>query len=117
MSNPKHNNFNNDGSELEHNTLELMRLFPGASVEQQKLLVGKKVDIFCILSNNFMPDFRVAIECKDWKRPLTRESAAAIISEYLPLLDQHSIDQFLLVTKNGLVAHAKELFWARFKAG
>jgi hypothetical protein len=103
----------NDGSALESLTLEIMRLFPGASLESQKKLAGKKVDNYCVLSTGFMPPFRIAIECKDWGRPLTRKQVAVIVSEYLSLLDQELIDQFLLVTRHGIVPDARNVFDGR----
>lgn len=103
----------NDGTELEYSTLEIMRLFPGATVEHQKKLAGKKVDNYCVLSSGFMPPFRIAIECKDWDRPLTRQQTTLIVAEYIPLLDQHLIEQFLLVTRNSIVPDAKSLFDGR----
>jgi hypothetical protein len=100
-------------SELEQSTLEFMRLFPGAKIERQKHLAGKRVENYCVISNNFVPDFRIAIECKNFHLPLTRGTTATIVSEYLPLLDQRLIDQFLLITREGLTADAREIFCGR----
>ena len=53
----------NDGTSLEGLTVEVLRLFPGASLEHQKKLVGKKIDVYCVMATGFMPAFRIALEC------------------------------------------------------
>src|SRR5690348_6453660 len=101
----------NDGAALERDTLHILRLFPGAELENEKLILGKKVDNYCVLTNNGLaPPFRIAVECKDYARTLTREQVAKITADYLPLLSQRAVDQVLLVTRNGIVPNAKEVF-------
>lgn len=99
-----------DGVELENQTSNLLRLFPGSEVSTQVELVGKRVDVVCVLPGHLAPSFRIAVECKDWNRPLTRHDCSLIVSEYVPLLEHKAIDQFLLVTRDGIVASAKKLF-------
>jgi NACHT domain len=99
-----------DGRILEQHTARLLRLYPGATVAQDIELAGKKVDILLKTSAPLVPHYTVAVECKDWTRPLTREQCAAVLADYNPLLEQRLVDQFLLVTRHGVVANAKKLF-------
>ena len=99
-----------DGEKLERETEQLLRLFPGSHVQRQISLAGKKVDLLFTTSTQLLPNFKVAVECKDWNKPLTREQCASIIADYATLLQDRLIDQFLLVTRKGVVAGAKPLF-------
>lgn len=90
-----------------------MKLFPGVTINSQQSILGKKVDHYCIVSSGLTPPFRIALECKDWTRPLSREDAASICADYYPLLYHREIDQFLLVTRNGLGSNAQQLFDGR----
>ena len=103
----------NDGVAFEQATLEVLKLFPGMSIRSQVLVSGKKVDHFCVIASGLIPSFRIALECKDWDRALTREQAAGICADYYPLLQQREIDQFLLVTRQGLGPNAQQLFDGR----
>ena len=99
-----------DGQEFERQTAAILNLFPGSSIDTQVELVGKKVDNLCTLPGHLIPRFRIVVECKDWERPLTRKDCAQMIADYSPILDGRLADQFLLVTKSGIVPNAKKLF-------
>jgi hypothetical protein len=99
-----------DGTAFEQQVLDLLKLVPGAAVQTQVELFGKKVDIFCVLQRALIPRFRIAVECKDWTRPLARTTCAEILSDYYPLLDSRAIDQILIVTRRDIVPNAKKLF-------
>lgn len=102
-----------DGSTLEVETAALLRLVPGARVSEQVLVKGKKVDLLLDLVGHIVADQRIAIECKDWRRPLTRRQAAQIASEYLPMVADHAVDQFWLVTRKGVGPNAQSVFNGR----
>jgi NACHT domain len=112
-SEAKTNNGISRGTALERDVAAILKLMPRAQVQQQVEITGKKVDIYCVLPHALFPSFRIAVECKDWKSPLTREQCSKITSEYHALLDQNQVDQFLLVTRNGIVPNARKLFDAR----
>lgn len=97
------------GLELERNTEALLRLFPGATVQAQVELLGKKVDLLCVLPAHLVPAVTIAVECKDWATPLTRRQCAEVLADYSPLLSK-SVDQFLLITRNGIVPNGRKLF-------
>lgn len=103
----------NDGRLLEQHAAHLLRLYPGSTLSPDTELAGKKIDILLETTAPLLPKFTVAVECKDWARPLSREQCAAILADYYPLLDQRLVDQILLVTRNGIVSTAKKLFDGR----
>lgn len=100
----------NDGLNLEKKTIEILRIISGAEIEHNKKILEKNVDAYCVIKDRLRPDFRIAIECKDYNRKLNRKQCSIIIAEYLQLLHANLIDQFLLITSNGIIASAKELF-------
>ena len=71
------------------------------------------MDAFCVLPSHLAPAFRIAVEAKDWARPLTREQCSQIIADYHSIVDEGTADQFLLVTRNGIVPNARFLFDGR----
>ena len=52
----------------------------------------------------------MAIECKDYARRLTRSYVTEILQDYWPLLDKREVSQVVVVTRNGIVANARDVF-------
>jgi hypothetical protein len=101
----------NDGSAFESAVLEVLKLLPNAIVSPLDRKSGKVADIFLEVKETARKSpRRIAVECKDYSKPLSRLITAGIISEYRPLLDQGTADSFILVTRNGIVPNAGEMF-------
>lgn len=76
---------------LEIETEAILRQFPGGTVQRQVEVLGKKVDLLWILRPHFLAETKIAVECKDWKSPLSRETCAKVLSDYYPLIHEHVI--------------------------
>src|SRR5260370_33926 len=50
---------------------------------------------------------RIALECKDYSTVLRQEDVTQIYANYLPLLQEHEIDQIVLVTRGDISPSAK----------
>ena len=73
------------------------------------------VDIYVVLKMPLSNELKIAVDAKDYIKPLTRDQAAAEIVSYSPLLQNHCVDQFMLVTRNGIATKAKLAFDGRTK--
>ncbi|WP_457356237.1 NACHT domain-containing protein [Roseateles sp. P5_D6] len=83
---------------------ELLRTrFFDAKPEQ--FIGGTKVDI-AFLQPNWGRHQRVAVECKNYDRPLTKADFEGIYAKYQPMLDSRSVDQVLIVSNKPIGAAA-----------
>ena len=90
----------NDDATFEKEVGDLLALV-GYRVYGERLLGYKKVDLYAeydILGRTQ----RIAVECKQHSKPLSREQLLHIVVNYRPLYDSGIIDQLLLVTANGV---------------
>jgi len=90
---------------FENNVLELIKL-QGWDVKPEYLLGHKQIDIYAEKNGDFNKRKKVAIECKEYSKKLTRKQVVTIFTDYLPLCESKKIDYLLLVTSNGLVPSA-----------
>jgi hypothetical protein len=98
------------GEDFEELTAALYMRFPGARVDREVRVAGKKVDVLVTLSPAGLPKiFRIAIECKDYGRRLTRVQLAGILADYWPLLGGGDVDYVYVVTRHGLGPSAREM--------
>ena len=101
------------GDAFEIEVLDALRDIPNAHATPHVQVGGKDVDILLIIRMQLGDEVRVAVDAKDYNRPLTRDQAAAEVSSYTPLLQNGQVDQFMLVTRNGIGARAKLVFNGR----
>lgn len=98
------------GDAFEKQVFDVLCLLPGTTAQRHVTIGGKDIDALCKIEDVISGPQTVAFECKDYERPLTRETVALIIAEYQPLLTQSLIDRLCLITRNGIVANAKLCF-------
>lgn len=98
----------NPGEALERQVSHAFRVLPGAVVSEHTQIAGKDVDVYCSVADPILGTIRIAVECKDHARPLTREDVVGVLSDYRPLLEQNKIDRVMLITRHGIVATAKD---------
>src|SRR5690242_9313070 len=98
------------GDLFEREVADVFRLMPSASVSTHKKIAGKDVDIYVVLRGPFGNEIKVAVDAKDYEKPLSRDRADKEYSSYYPLVTNEQVDQFILITRNGIVANAKEIF-------
>jgi hypothetical protein len=98
----------NPGEALEKQVCTAFRALPGAAVSEHVLISGKEVDVYCSVADPVLGTIRIAVECKDYTRPLIRRDVAEILSDYRPLLEQNKIDRVMIITRHGIVAQAKD---------
>src|SRR5689334_17211129 len=90
------------GDSFEKEVAQILGLMPGAHhVEQHKKIGGKDVDLYVELKEAFSGDVRIAVDAKDYDKPITRERASLEHSSYYPLVANGDVDQFMLITRNG----------------
>ncbi|MFY0629729.1 MAG: NACHT domain-containing protein [Flavobacteriaceae bacterium] len=90
---------------FENNVLELIKL-QGWEVKPECLIGHKKVDIYAEKNGDFNKRVKVAIECKEYSKKLTRSQVITIFSDYLSLCESKKIDYLLLVTSYGIAPSA-----------
>ena len=98
------------GDSFEKEVADVFRLIPRATVSQHTKIAGKDVDIYVVLQGPLSSETRIAIDAKDYGRPLSRERADREYSSYYPLVTNNQVDQIIIVTRHGIVANAKEIF-------
>lgn len=102
---PQHTN---DGKDFEQRIEFLFELRPDCRVRRDQRFAGKAVDLLVEQDNPLLGVQRVAVECKDHSRPLSRRTVAEILTDYAPVLEGPEIDALLLVTRHGVVANADD---------
>ncbi|HEX5403175.1 MAG TPA: NACHT domain-containing protein [Pseudonocardiaceae bacterium] len=100
----------NAGEEFEAEVRSILALRGDMIVTTHKRIGGKDVDIFCTARTAIGTEQTMVFECKDYGRPMSRKRVAEEIAEYWPLVNNDKIDQFVLVTRNGIVANAQGVF-------
>ena len=101
------------GLEFEERVHSILRLLPAARLNRNVRIAGKDVDILCEIDRPLGGRDLIAIECKDYSRPLTREEVVGFVSDYLPLLSNDGVTGCYLVTRSGIVANAKAALTVR----
>jgi NACHT domain-containing protein len=97
------------GESFEGVVAAAFRLIPRAQPHRSRLVGGKKVDILVAIKGRLTePDRTIAVECKDYKRRLTREQVVKILYDYQPLLSRGLVDAVHIVTRNGIVDSAND---------
>jgi hypothetical protein len=97
------------GDAFEDFVAETLTMRDGWRIERHVDVLGKNVDILLHALDDFGTASRIAVECKDYGRPLTREQLTAILSDYSPCLKPDGVDRLFVVTRKGLVANAKKI--------
>lgn len=72
-------------------------------VEVEKHIGAKNADLY-FESLEFNKRIRIAVECKNYERPLTRSHINEIYSDYRPLIDSDLIDRVVVVAPKPLSA-------------
>src|ERR1700730_925719 len=98
------------GDQFENEIADLLRFLPDSNVTQHVKILGKDVDILLEYTDARFDKRRIVIDCKDYRRPLTREAVAKEWNDYNPLVVNRAVESFWLVTRNDIVANAKEVF-------
>ncbi len=98
------------GDAFEQEVADIFRCIPNAVVETHVKLAGKDVDIYVVSKETFGNKRRIVIDAKDYGRPMTRDQVAQEYASYRPVLDLGKADQFMLVTRHGIVSNAKQIF-------
>ncbi|WP_416881432.1 NACHT domain-containing protein [Marivita sp.] len=88
------------GSELRDKVAGLLSIkFP--QIEVEKRLSTTTADIFYIDDNTIFPQ-RIAVECKDWEKPLSSSNISSIFNLYYPSFANREIDKLLIVSNHEL---------------
>lgn len=98
------------GDTFEEDVAALFEYMPGATVTKHAKIAGKDVDLYVEIEMAIGGPQKIAVDAKNYSKPLTREEASKEYSDYYPLIASKLVDQFLLVTRKGIVANAKEIF-------
>ena len=98
------------GDQFENEIASLLRFLPDSVVTQHVKILGKDVDILLEYMDLFSEKRRIAIDCKNYAKPMTRDAVSKEWDSYYPLVAKQNVDSFWLVTRNDVVANAKELF-------
>ena len=97
------------GTDFEIHVARLLRSSTGyKNVREQQHICGKNVDI--ILQKQWNPHkYRtVAVECKNWKSGVDRETIREMYFDYKPLFDKREIDELWIVTPTPVSATVQE---------
>jgi hypothetical protein len=96
------------GNSFRDSIKELIELTPGCTEVQTEFLVGSQpVDIYYEERTSFS-SIRVACECKDYGRPLTKDLIASnIYPRYAPLLERDLVDAVRIIAPLALNATAR----------
>lgn len=94
----------NDGHEFEDTVARWLSV-DGWRVEREQLIGHKKVDLL-LRGERWGSDWNVAVECKDYERPIDRQTVVQIWSDYEPLVTTGIVNEVLLVSSNGLAPSA-----------
>lgn len=73
--------------------------------QPEQFIAGTKVDIV-FSQPNWGRQQRVAVECKNYDKPLTKADFEGIYAKYQPMLDSRSVDQVLVVSNKPIGAAA-----------
>lgn len=97
------------GDRFENDVVDALRLLPRADVTPHVKIAGKDVDALLVREVPLLGTVRVAVECKDHHRPLTRKFVSGVVADYQPLLTRGDVDAVYLVTSSGIVANARDV--------
>jgi Restriction endonuclease len=98
------------GDQFENEIANLLRFLPDSVVTQHVKISGKDVDILLEYTDPFSAKRQIAIDCKNYAKPMTRDAVSKEWTSYHPLVANQKVDSFWLVTRNDVVANAKEVF-------
>jgi hypothetical protein len=70
------------GDAFEREVANVFRDLPNATVQPHLLIGGKDVDIYVVLKMPLSNELKIAVDAKDYGKPLTRDQAAAEIVSY-----------------------------------
>lgn|GEM_PF-3832508 len=93
-----------DGKEFEDEVAKLLSL-ANFEVRRESIIGHKKVDLY-ILEKRLGTVRRIAVECKNYDRPMTQDEVSKIYANYIPLQKSNAVDELLLVTSTGLTPSA-----------
>ena len=97
------------GPVFEARVASLLRSSPGyRNVREQQHIRGKNVDIIFEKQWNPHREITIAVECKNWKSGLDRQSVQEIYLDYKPLLDARDVDEVWIVTPQPVAATVQE---------
>jgi len=80
----------------------------GYHVIGEQILGHKKIDLY-VEEKRLGFVRRIAIECKDYSRPISQYKLNQIYSNYRPLYTDNLIDEILLITSHGLAPSAETM--------
>jgi NACHT domain-containing protein/restriction endonuclease len=89
-----------EDKEFEFQCARLLEL-GGFRVAPEKIVGHKKIDLYAE-GFELGKRRRYAVECKDWRTPLTLKQLHKIAVDYVELYEQNLVDMVLLVTRSGL---------------
>ena len=100
----------NTGEQFEREVRTTLSLLPDVEILDHVRVAGKDIDLLCTFKSPLGSIQKVAVECKDYASRLTRSYVTNILSDYWPLLDKREVSQVMIVTRNGIVANARNIF-------
>jgi hypothetical protein len=102
-------NTTQQGDLFRDSVLQLISLCPGVSNVQREFRVGSQdVDIYYEEQTSF-GILRIACECKDYQRPLTRDQIASkIFPRYQPLMEQRLVDVVRVIAPRDIGVDAQQ---------
>ncbi|HEX8318965.1 restriction endonuclease [Longimicrobium sp.] len=84
----------------------------GMSVERNRLVNHQQVDVLAE-KREWGAVRRIAVECKAYSAELSKDEVSKVVVKYLSLYESRDIDEFLLITLNGVSAGAKSFVEAK----
>ena len=101
------NSSTEQGNSFRDSVAALLRAAHYDNVRTEVRIGSKKVDVY-FEEKGLTTRRRIAVECKDYDRPLTRkEISHAIVPDYEPLFEARLIDAVLIVARMALNADAQ----------
>jgi hypothetical protein len=97
------------GNDFEVHVARLLRSSTGyKNVREQQHIRGKNVDIIFQKQWNPHKYLTIAVECKNWKSGIDRQTIKEMYFDYKPLLDHRDIDELWIVTPSPVSATVQE---------
>jgi hypothetical protein len=96
-----------NGDSFRDRVADILRARYGQADVERKV-GGKDADIVFSFAYPGGHPIRVAVECKDWARPLQSKQITNIYSEYIPAFNNNEIDSLWIVARKPIRAEQKE---------
>jgi hypothetical protein len=95
------------GSKMRDDIARLLRIRYDAVQTEVRLMATSADVVFSDDSNALVPR-RIAVEAKDWSKPLTSKNLAEIYNLYRPSIENREVDSLLIVGRHSLASSPRD---------